>query len=263
MAPKGKSKTKKPRSKKTATASNKKIAKVVKRVLHSQLENKRQYNLDTLFITPQMDTANLFEVIPAISQGTRQAERIGNRIKPIKLNLKMSLSMVNGLYAPSDTGRTGVYFDVYLFTSLTKPTYNTPLDSTDLDYFLQAGNAFNRYKGAPWNYMQDVNLDRFKLLKRKRILMNNNFHKADANNYLPYEGFGQNSNSAITLKFNLKKYVKSQLKYQDSINFPTNNGIYAIVVATRADNVAYTDPAELQFPIGTVGFFSELIYEDS
>lgn len=258
--PKGKLKTKSKKTSSTKT-SDKKIAKVVKTVLHRQLENKQNYYLDTKEVTYKMNVANLFEVIPPLSQGTKQGERIGNRVKPISLKLGLTMSMVNALYAPMDTGRTGVYFDLYLFTNIQKPSYNTPLDSTDLDYFLQAGNAFNSYTGQPFNYLQNVNLDRFKLLKRKRILMNNNFHKADANNYLPFEGFGQNTNSAKTLSINLKKYCKSSLKYQDSINDATNHGIYAVVVATRADNVY--DSASPDFPIGTVSFFSQLIYEDA
>ena len=151
------------------TKSNKNITRVVKRVLHNQIENKQSYALDNFEITPNMEAINCFKCIPTCYQGVKQGQRIGNRIKVISLKLGVSLTMLSLPYSPIDTGRSGVYFDFYVFKVIQKPSYDIPLDNTDLVYFLNAGDAFNGYTGQVFNYHQYVNKDRFNILYKKRF----------------------------------------------------------------------------------------------
>lgn len=242
------------------TKSNKNITRVVKRVLHNQIENKQAYALDNFEITPNMEAINCFKCIPLVIQGVKQGQRIGNRIKVISLKLGVSLTMVSPPYAPIDTGRTGVYFDFYVFKVIQKPSYDMPVDNTDLVYFLNAGDAFNGYTGQVFNYHQYVNKDRFNILYKKRFLMNNNFHKAEAGEYLPFEGYGQNTNSATSFDISLSKKVLKNLKFQDQNNAAVNDAIYCVCVATRADNLGPTDPT---FPVGQFSCYSQMVYEDA
>lgn len=245
--------TRKPKTKKNT------IQKIVKRELHKSIENKQIYNVDSLEITPKMDFVNLFQVIPKVAQGVKQGDRIGNRIKVMSLKLGMTMNMVSEPYAPADTGRCGMYFDIYIFKVIQKPSYDQLVTSADLDYFLQAGGAFNGYVGAPYNWHQNINQDRFNLLYRKRVLMNNQFFKADSTG-IKYEAYGQNTNASYSCTIPLTKKVLKNLKYQDGSLNATNDGIYACVVGTRADNIYPTD--EL-FPVGQVNFFSTMVYEDA
>ena len=206
-----------------------------------------------------MDFVNLFKVIPPLSQGVKQGDRIGNRVRVMSLKVGMTMNMVSPPYAPTDTGRCGVYFDIYFFKVIQKPSYDQLVTSADLDYFLQAGGAFNGYTGAPFNWHQNINQDRFNLLYRKRILMNNQFFKSQAQG-LEYESYGQNSNASYSCTIPMTKKVLKNLKYQDQISNPVNDAIYAVVVATRADNVYPTDET---FPVGQVTFFSTMVYEDA
>lgn len=245
---------------KRTTKSNKNITRVVKRVLHSQIENKQNYYLGNFEVVPKMEIANIFEVIPPVIQGVKQGQRIGNRIKVMSLKLGVSMTMVALPYAPADTGRSGIFFDFYVFKVIQKPSYDIPINNTDLDYFLNAGDAFNGYTGQVYNWHQYVNKDRFNILYKKRILMNNNYHKADANNYLPFEGYGQNTNSATSFDISLTKNILKNLKYQDTVGAAVNDAIYCTCVATRADTLSPVDPT---YPVGQFSCYSQLVYEDA
>jgi len=72
--------------------------------------------------------------------------------------------------------------------------------------------------------------------------------------------WGQNTNSSYSTTISLSKKLKTKLKYNDASQYATNCGIYAVVVATRADNIQFPD---LLFPAGQVSFFSEMVYEDA
>lgn len=242
-------------------ASKKGVTRIVKKVLHSQIENKRAYFRDVTYITPQMDTVNCYKVIPTIFSGTKQGERIGNIIKPVSLRLGISMTMrsaPNGI-ADVDMGRTGVYFDLYIFKVVSKPSYSNLISSSDLDFFLQAGNSANRYVAEAINWHQTINKEKFICLHRSRRLMNSIGSKAGSPDVL-FESWGQNTNSAYSVDIPLSKKLKTKLKFNDSDGVPTNCAIYACVVATRADNIQFDDP---NYAIGTVDYFSELVYEDA
>ena len=65
--------------------------------------------------------------------------------------------------------------------------------------------------------------------------MNNNFHKAEAGEYLPFEGYGQNTNSATSFDISLSK------KYWKIWNFKTK--------IMRQSMTQYTACALLHAPI--------------
>lgn len=233
--------------------------RLVKQILHRNIENKQMYNVDNLEITPKMQSVNCFRVIPPLQEGVKQGQRVGNRVRVRNLKLGLTMTMVSDPYAPSDTGRSGVYFDVYVFKCIQKPSYDQPVISSDLDYFLQAGNAFNVYNGQAFNWHQNINQERFNLLYRKRVLMNNQFNER-SNTGCPYDVYSQNSNASRSLTISLTKKCLKNLKFADSATNPTNEAIYCCVVSTRADNIWAPD---ITFPMGNVYYFSQMTYEDA
>lgn len=240
-------------------AGKKATTKLVKQIIHRSIENKQMYNVDNLEITPKMQSVNCFRIIPPLQEGVKQGQRVGNRVKVRSLKLGLTMTMVSDPYQPSDSGRSGVYFDVYVFKCIQKPSYDQPVVAADLDYFLQAGNAFNVYNGQAFNWHQNINQERFNLLYRKRVLMNNLY--SDANNPgLPYGAYGQNTNSSKSLTIPLTKKCLKNLKFADSATNPTNEAIYCCVVSTRADNIWAPD---ITFPMGNVYYWSNMVYEDA
>lgn len=249
------------KGKSTKVSTKKGVTKIVKRVLHSQIENKRAFNVGSFDITGSMEVVNCFQVLPQFIQGARQDQRIGNQIKPMSLRLGMTMTMLAEPYAldGNQMGRSGVYFDLYIFKYIQKPSYDQPLVSSDLDFFLQAGDAYNRYESNPFNWHQTINKEKFIILHRSRRLMNSiGSRRSDPGNQ--EDTWGQNTNSSYSTTISLSKKLKKKLKYNDSSNNATNEGIYAVIVATRGDNIQFPNPP---FPAGQVSFFSEMVYEDA
>lgn len=237
------------------------VTKIVKKVLHSQIENKRAFNLGNFEITGEMNAINCFQVLPQMLYGSRDEQRVGNVINPRSLRLGITMTMLAEPYAinANDMGRSGVYFDLYIFKCIQKPSYDQPILGSDLDSFLQAGDAANRYQGQSFNWHQTINKQRFICLHRSRRLMNSVGFKAEGQGPVG-ESWGQNTNSSYSTTISLSKKLKSKLKYNDSGGNATNCGIYAVVVATRGDNIQFPD---ILFPAGQVSFYSELVYEDA
>lgn len=245
-----------PKTTKTKKRTN--ITRIVKRVLHSQAENKRVYYFEQKEICPQMLSVNCFKIIPPQVQGVQQSQRSGNETMVRSLRLGITCTMLAEPYAitANEFGRSGVYFDLYIFKQREKPSYNFAIDNTDLAKFLQAGSSFNNYQGYWYNWLQTVNKDKFDCLHRSRRLMNST---AVRDNTITEQVWGQNSNATFTTTFTLTKKMVKKLKYNDNEQYPTNQALYAVVVCTRADQV---QPPDILFPMGQVGFWSEMVYED-
>lgn len=251
------------RPRRTRVNTKKGVTRIVKKVLHSQIENKRAYNVGNFDITAQMDVINCFKVLPEMFYGSRDEQRVGNIIKPMSLRLGITMTMLADPYAlnANQMGRSGVYFDLYIFKAIQKPSYDTPIVGSDLDAFLQAGDAANRYVGNPFNWHQTINKQRFIVLHRSRRLMNSiGYQRGDTGGVLIADSWGQNTNSSYSTTISLSKKLRGKLKYNDAGQNATNQGIYAVVVATRGDNIQFPD---LQFPAGQVTFYSEMVYEDA
>lgn len=247
----------------TKKVFKKTVTKIVKRVLHSEIENKRAFNLGNFDITGEMNVVNCFQVLPQMLYGARDEQRVGNIITPRSLRLGITMTMLAEPYAMNANamGRTGVYFDLYIFKCIQKPSYDQPIVGSDLDAFLQAGDASNRYQSQAFNWHQTINKQKFICLHRSRRLMNST--SASLRDGVPTineDTWGQNTNSSYSTTISLSKKVKSKLKYNDANGNATNCGIYAVVVATRADNIQFPD---LLFPAGQVSFYSEMVYEDA
>jgi len=255
---------KRPRRRGNKRVTTKKgVTKIVKRVLHSQIENKRAFNLANLEITGQMNAVNCFQVLPQMLYGSREEQRVGNVISPRSLRLGITMTMLAEPYAlnGNDMGRSGVYFDLYIFKCIQKPSYDQPILGSDLDFFLQAGDAANRYEANPFNWHQTINKQRFICLHRSRRLMNSTSARLrDGVPTINEDTWGQNTNSSYSTTISLSKKLKTKLKYNDAGGNATNCGIYAVVVATRADNIQFSD---ITFPAGQVSFYSEMVYEDA
>jgi len=251
----------KPRARKPKTSTQSKVVKIVKNELHKQIENKIQRNVSILDVVGEMAPVYCFKVIPQVIQGTQQGQRVGNRIRPVSLRVGVAATMFNRYQGPIDSlefGRTGVYFDTYVFQCIGKPSYDQALTAGDMDTFLQSAGSYNRYVGSPFNWLQSINKDRFKCLFRTRKLLNS--IGLNQSSGLNSDKWGQNTNSAYTITIPLTKKTLKQLKFNDNNFYPENQAIYIVTVATRADLMEWDD---YTLPVGQVCYFSEMFYEDA
>jgi len=203
------------RSKTKRVTTKKGVTRIVKKVLHSQIENKRAFNLGNFEITGQMSAVNCFQVLPQMLYGARDEQRVGNVIKPMSLRLGVTMTMLAEPYAlnANQMGRSGVYFDLYIFKCIQKPSYDQPILTSDLDFFLQAGDAANNYQSNPFNWHQTVNKQKFICLHRSRRLMNSSSARLrEGQVTINEDTWGQNTNSSYSTTISLSKKLKGKLK---------------------------------------------------
>lgn len=157
-------------------------------------------------------TRNVFysgDILSTITQGTGQANRIGNKIRLSRLNFSFLIwakKADNGVQVPLDVC-------MYVFTDKLAPTTQTPgpivdaLNGTGTNpYFFQAGNSTQGAAGTISDELLRVNDDRFTLHKKKI------FKISLANQTLWHNNDYKNSRK---FTINLAKYMPKNVQWSD------------------------------------------------
>ncbi len=243
---------------------NKQITKVVKSVLHRNIENKYAMKyLNRMPVNTNMGGVigiDTYNIIPDLQVGItgQQGERVGNRVKPLSLSLSMNF-FPNRTTPETDWGAYGAYFDLYVYSIKGQKRALSDV-STYISGLLRpsifGSNDDTLYQGQPQNWFQTINDDNIVCLHRKRFRISN-----------PYDTNGVNSASNGGTLFkdysvSLSKKVLKTLSYSDEFDrSPNNQAIYATMVCTKSDN-SLQDPDPNNWTLGTVNMSSKLVYED-
>lgn len=193
------------------------IKKTIQKVLNKNLEVKRQ-SLSSSYnnIFNIINDARVAVIKPIIGQGTGQGDRVGNSVKIKKLTLYVNVVMD----ATSTVSGYPKYVDIYIFkfkkNNVTVPT------ASDMTKFLQFGNSAEQYLGRAFDGMREVNNDLFTIKRKIRLNM---IHGSTINNYYGY-GLMQ---SNMTLKFDVTKYFKQRILFDDATNTVTNDNLYMAI----------------------------------
>ena len=206
-------------------AKDKDLRAVIKKELESQAENKRIEGTiqNAAFYQVLSASQNVWSIIPNITQGNTQGTRVGNQVKTRKLMLRMSITVNN-----QSTIYTPAYVDVYIFKYKPANYYPTAsLPGTSMLNFLQAGSTSTQYTGQQLDGLRDVNSDVYTLCYRKRLLL-----------YNPLNGTGVQAstgsiNPCYTASWDLTKFVKKTLHYDDSTSYVTNDNLWLGIGSSR------------------------------
>jgi len=192
-----------------------------------------------------IDSVNAFNLIPAISQGTGQANRIGNKIMPIRFVVRLAIICANANNIVA--GASPTYFDIYIFKW--KPA-NQAGAAPDMGQFLQNDNTANFYNGGVLDGLRVVNSDCFNLLYKKRILLSN------ITNSGAISGVHQTTQPCKTLYINMSKHCKKTWLYNDTSNLVTNDNMYIAIGATQANGDQFENA------IGSYQYYVDFQYKD-
>lgn len=221
------------------------IKRLIKRVLYRNVETKKnQITLNNIVVQQAITDVQVQNLLPDVLQGTGQANRVGNRIKPTSLTMKMSLLCFNQANPVSPT-----YFDIYIFKFKGSNQYSGGPTNVDMSLFLQNDNSSTPYVGATLNGLRPLNSDLFQLVKRKRVLLSN----LTAGNL----GVQASINPNKTLSFNLTKACKKLWIYDDNSSLLSNDNLYIAVGSTQADGTA------LGSAVGGYSVCVDLKYKDA
>jgi len=204
------------------------VKQYVKRAIRRDNENKIPNSLTATnsSVLPMTSTSwgsiiSLSDVW-SINQGTGQANRLGNAIRPVMWNMKGSL------YVNSVSGLFPSIIKMFVFKLV--QGYQGPATGGALpsDFFQNGNSAV-----APTNTIADmyrnVNTDKYKVYTTRTFKIGPSSLSGTTNN--DFDFFKMFS-------FNLLKYQKHIVKYVDAGTTPTNSGLYLAFVACTTNDIA-------------------------
>lgn len=227
------------------------LTKAIKTVVKRQMETKflvgnpANYNSAsnlyswTAFTTAITGTSEIYGLIPYLTQGLGDNERVGESICPISLKTIFNVSL-----DPQTTSTLSLYVDIYILTSKSiksaKHTAQIPIN-----LLLNRGNGGNiDYDGTYQNSILPVNTTDFSVIKHKRIKLQK------AADY-PNSGINATTTPSIATyhynsTFSVKVPLPSKLHYQSNADYvPENSMPFVVIGFTPTDtfsNVAQSTP---------------------
>lgn len=243
----------------TATTKKRKMARRV--ATRSYVKRAIARNVETKVATVEGQNisgseaptnANILNFTPQISQGTTQSTRIGDHIKVKRYSVRVTISAAGATSTQNPTLVKLVFFRAVDYMSA--PT------TADLAYLLQSGATSNAWNAALGGYEgminanQSFNTEKFKIFAVRQCVLwkpSSSSH-ANPNSY-------QNGNYVISknMRIALHKKMRKNLKFNDSVsNYPTNEGVYALVLQAQVDG-------QSGGPIATANIAGDLYFEDA
>jgi len=184
----------------------------------------------TQFSTAITGTSELYNLIPPVTIGDDDYQRIGNQIQPTKLYVKVQCAL--GALASSS-----VYVDFWFLHSKNikdaRQTAQIPIQK-----LLNDGNGQNvPYDGTSYTAMLPLNKSEFTIIKHKRILLKKPYGDPQG----LYSGAGAPPASVYSLAANTKTFtitipLPTKLLYEQRTDYvPTNTFPFMAVGFTAAD----------------------------
>jgi len=193
------------------------------------------------------NTTDIQRLIPYIVAGTGDNQRIGERVSPISLNIKGSVSFLKGNVNPSDntSGRTAdIYVVMYFLQHVTLKSYAALTASNDFTQLLKTGeNTTVPFNGHVWESQMPVEDAYYRLLKKKKFRLRFTGTQQATGGDPPSNQWVSQSNChsyRAEYNVNLSKYLPAQFKYPESnattgVNDPTNSSIFMCMGCYQAD----------------------------
>lgn len=204
--------------------------KLVKRLIRRSVETKHNQGVSVpLNIDQPITGSDAINLLPYVQQGTGEANRVGTRINPVSLTIKLALNCLDAKGIASFPSPT--YFDIYIF-KLKSGTGTPPTDAI-MFQFLQDDNTDTSYVGAITDGLRPVNDNLFTLKFKKRVCLSN---QTNATNSVASQAA---INPNRTLYWNLTKCLKKQWIYDDDASLPINDNLWIAIGSTQTDGASF------------------------
>lgn len=209
--------------KKKPKATVKDIAKKVRKEL-AEVKRANPYVIQNELIYQYLPTnAHCNPLVPVITQGAGQGQRIGNSVHTRKAMLHLKIDAVQIAGTPAIGPN---YFDIYIYKY--KPT--NVVSAIDITRFLQYGNTAVEYDGAAMLYCGQ--------LEQNRELYTPKYHKrVTLWNAFASPNFASNSNapSGVSFSIDITKYLKTDLIFNDTVSTVQNDNLFVSIMSTAVD----------------------------
>lgn len=236
----------------STTKVSRKVRKYVKRELSRQIENKEitTYGVNQSLTVQQSGGPAVFKIplIPAVSQGTGNNNRIGNTIRPKSCYIKgfVNCKEYNG---STNITPSPVWIRLMLVKAL-NVTYQGGAPG-ELDSAIFKGNgAALGFQGNMLDQTLEINTDLFRPLVDKKIKIG--FSSAFVGGLVgTTTNYFDNSSMSRPFYINWGKYVKKMVKFNDSSNGNSaqNDNLYLLFAVSTCDGATNSGsiPAECHY----------------
>lgn len=239
-------------------ASNKKIAKVCKRVVSSMIEHKQQIwtatvsPVNTLASSTGFVNTNVFCLTPntssyTIPQGTGEANRIGNVIKTTKCRMKIVLypKPYSTVLNPSDSCRPLI---VTFWCVSPKNKYLSPTDMAALydTQFFNNGNSSQGYQSSLLDSVLPINTDVVTVHFKRQFKLGHSTTAPSPMNTtgsaLDYNTSWSNNDFKMNhiINFDFTRWMPKRVPFNDGSDIPFCKTLYLLVSIAKADGTAYS-----------------------
>lgn len=226
-------------------ATNKLFTKRVKRIINAQVERKMFviYGANQTISTASGTSPTALNLMPQLSQGTQQEQRIGQQIKITRAWVKGFVNLLPYNVSTNPLS-TPIWIKIWLVTA--KLTNVSGFSNTTAQTgFFEVGTDTVGFQGNMLDLAFPVNKDAFTVYKSKKINLGATY--ASGTGPVGTGGYFDNSKMSIPFYFNYGRHFKSQLKYNDDSaslngNYPYNRNCYLVFQAVYADGSTVTGP---------------------
>lgn len=221
------------------------IKKYVKKQIHANVENKEVASFSSNnSITAGDSASGTHPILVPVAQGTSEGSRIGNQIRVVKGQIKASFNLLP-YNATSNPNPLPVLVKVWLIRDIRTNQQLSSLGVTVYNNFFRAGATTYSFQGNPLDVVGECNKDLI------RVLATRTFRLGCTGSITATPIYGQsfldNSPMAKQITINWGKYVKKQLKFDETDNYATNANLYLVIQPVAADGSNTTGKTPIEW----------------
>lgn len=235
------------------------VKKIVEGTQETKLVIKSPYNFNsgtdleqfTNFTSAITSTSEVYALIPNLTQGSDDHQRVGNQIQPKSLTTYVNVTLVNG--------SASVYVDFFFCTA--KAVKFQGLNATvPTGQLLNDGQGANvNYDGTSYTSLLPINKSEFTVIKRKRVKLQSAL--GDPNTALSGGGGASTSVFPYSKSFSVKIPLPAKLLYEDNLKqYPSNSYPFMMVGFCGTDTYGNTAPTSARVQVQAQ---SQLYYKDA
>lgn len=221
--------------------SNRILTRVVKKVLHSQIENKKVLSLiqnqtiASYLVLPGLYTVPLIPYTN-IAQGTGQSDRIGNKIKTMKCMLHYILTPYPQSVTLNPVPRP---HNVIIMIGKVKNAKPQLPIASDYAQLYELNNAGAAPSGTLLDCCLPVNKDYFTIYKK--VIHKVGYESFNNAGVSPTQQHYANNDYKLNIigNIDITKHCPKTLIFNDSTQQPQNDGLYMWAFCVPSDGSAY------------------------